>query len=599
MIISTKNKTLKKTLFIISILAFQSLLAQVQTYPARMWADTTHAPFLYGVASGDPDTSAVWLWTRIEPTPGQDSLPVRWEISETPDFGSPADSGTEYAHSGLDFTVKVRAAGLMPGRSYYYRFLFQTFISDTGRSRTLPSGTTNSVKLAVLSCSSIYSGYFNGYRHLAENATADFCVHLGDYIYEYPDADERVRMPDPAPSVPNDLASWRERHKYYLLDPDLRAARKSMPWITLWDNHDINNSNGANPSPGSMQAFREYLPIRNDSLSAQNIIYRSFDFGNLLRLNIADILLYRTFDTLSDGSFNILGNAQFDRICSQLKSSDKIWNVMGGQKMFGGWYTYGIPDLLLNLVPNDGPVFSDNGWDGFIPSRNRLIDTLRTYNINNFVSIAGDAHFSVAMDVVKDPRDLNEYDPVSGAGAAGMDFLPTSISRGNFDESGIPPSLMPNFYDFSNQANPHHVYFEGIEHGYGLLEFSPDSLIAHYLYFPVRQPSGNISFQKRLKAVAGQNHWLREQVSNTDVINEDGTASLMTPNPATEYILVKWEGDLLQAKMIEAGGKLAEAETEVLNATSAIWNIGKLSPGVYVWVGLTTKGSYVKKFIKQ
>lgn len=591
---------MKKALFAITLLAFQTIDAQVLTYPARMWADTAHAPFWYGVASGDPDTAAVWLWTRIEPAPGQDSLPVHWEISETADFSSPADSGTSWARRDVDFTVKVKASGLQPGRQYHYRFVSQTFVSDTGLSRTLPSGNTNNLKLAVLSCSSIYSGFFNGYRHLAENASADFCIHLGDYIYEYPDANERVRMPDPAPVIPNDLASWRERHKYYLLDPDLRSARKTMPWIALWDNHDINNSNGANPSPGSTQAFREYLPMRDDSLTAQNMIYRSFDFGNLLRLNITDILMYRTLDTLSDGTYNILGRPQFEQLCEQLKSSQKIWNVMGGQKMFGGWYTYGIPDLLLNLVPNDGPVFSDNGWDGFIPTRNRLIDSLRAYNINNFVSIAGDAHFSVAMDVVKDPRDLNEYNPTTGVGAAGMDFLPTSISRGNFDESGIPPSLMPNFYEFSNNANPHHVYFEGIEHGYGLLEFSPDSLIARYLYFPVRQASGSVSLQKTLKAVAGQNHWLREQLSSANENPETNKMeALITPNPAAEQIRVEWEGDLLHARVIDITGKAAEASVEQLSASSAIWSLSKLSPGMYVWVAQTTKGLFAKRFARQ
>ena len=80
----------------------------------------------------------------------------------------------------------------------------------------------------MVSCSSIYSGYFNAYGRIAERTDVDALVHLGDYLYDFVDDEERVRVPMPEPLVPDDVVGWRGRHAYYLTDPNLRAARASM-----------------------------------------------------------------------------------------------------------------------------------------------------------------------------------------------------------------------------------------------------------------------------------------------------------------------------------------------------------------------------------
>ncbi|MFT2598436.1 alkaline phosphatase D family protein, partial [Escherichia coli] len=57
--------------------------------------------------------------------------------------------------------------------------------SATGRTRTLPVGAVQQVKLAVFSCANYPAGYFNVYAHAARQGDLDATVHLGDYIYEY------------------------------------------------------------------------------------------------------------------------------------------------------------------------------------------------------------------------------------------------------------------------------------------------------------------------------------------------------------------------------------------------------------------------------
>ena len=100
--------------------------AQQFTYlPPGIEADSMHAPFYHGVASGDPTGEHVILWTRITPMPSQQSsvLDVQWQISADENFTSILQSGTTSTDSTVDFTVKVDVGGLSSDTYYYYRFI--------------------------------------------------------------------------------------------------------------------------------------------------------------------------------------------------------------------------------------------------------------------------------------------------------------------------------------------------------------------------------------------------------------------------------------------------------------------------------------------
>ena len=78
--------------------------------------------FKHGVASGDPLSDAVILWTRV--TPKDDSkLDVWWEIAT--DHGVSASCrrrAPSRRGADRDFTVKPDVDGLKPATTYYYRF---------------------------------------------------------------------------------------------------------------------------------------------------------------------------------------------------------------------------------------------------------------------------------------------------------------------------------------------------------------------------------------------------------------------------------------------------------------------------------------------
>ena len=158
------------------------LLVRDQTPPA---ADV----FRHGVASGDPLTDRVVLWTRVTPPPGHSGpIDVEWMIARDPRMSRVIDRGSARTSAARDFTVKVDAAGLDPASTYYYRFAARRERSPIGRTRTLPAANARRVRVALASCANYPFGFFNVYGRIAARADLDAVLHLGDYFYEYANA---------------------------------------------------------------------------------------------------------------------------------------------------------------------------------------------------------------------------------------------------------------------------------------------------------------------------------------------------------------------------------------------------------------------------
>ena len=82
--------------------------------------DPALRPFYHGVASGDPLSDRVILWTRI--TPDVDGpVQVSWVIAKDPSCTQIVNSGTVTTSQEKDYTVKIDAIGLEANAYYYYR----------------------------------------------------------------------------------------------------------------------------------------------------------------------------------------------------------------------------------------------------------------------------------------------------------------------------------------------------------------------------------------------------------------------------------------------------------------------------------------------
>lgn len=332
--------------------------------------------FDYGVASGDPLQDRVILWTHAKEgdfMAASPSLTLQWEVATDASFATLVASGSVVAAQSAGYTAKVDATGLSAGKNYYFRFKSGKAISAVGQTRTLPAAGVAEVKLAVFSCANYPAGYFHAYSE-AVKAGAQYAIHLGDYIYEYPangyasaDAVKLGRVVRPATECLK-LADYRERYAQYRSDPDLKQLHSSLPMIAVWDDHEIANDtfkDGAeNHTEGTegkftdrvaaaLQAYHEWLPIRTPEMTNLRKIYRSFDFGQLLSLHmletrllarekaieVNDLLNPATASAnialLSSPTRQMLGAEQQSWLNARMSASNATWQVLGQQVLMG------------------------------------------------------------------------------------------------------------------------------------------------------------------------------------------------------------------------------------------------------------------------
>ncbi|MEZ6045339.1 MAG: PhoD-like phosphatase N-terminal domain-containing protein [Planctomycetaceae bacterium] len=99
-------------------------------------------PFKLGVASGDPTSDGVVLWTRLAPEPLTDggmppeNVAVQWVVATDEKLTQVVAKGEALATPELGHSVHVEVAGLQPDHWYYYQFKAGSETSPLGRTRT-------------------------------------------------------------------------------------------------------------------------------------------------------------------------------------------------------------------------------------------------------------------------------------------------------------------------------------------------------------------------------------------------------------------------------------------------------------------------------
>ncbi|WP_395644732.1 alkaline phosphatase D family protein [Terricaulis sp.] len=271
--------------------------------------------FNHGVASGDPKHDKVIIWTRVTPERAG-PVPVRWIVARNRELTDVVKTGVTNATEARDYCVKVDVTNLRQGAPYFYGFRAGAAQSMVGKTRTLTRGRQNQLKMVVTSCASYPHGFFNAYQAIGARDDIDVVVHLGDYIYEYglsgyggDTATQLGRVPSPEVECVR-LQDYRQRHAQAKAEAELQAAHAIAPWIVVWDDHEVandswsggaenhqpNEGNFADRKRASLQAYYEWMPIREPEAGrAFESINRSFQFGDLLTLCMLETrLLART-----------------------------------------------------------------------------------------------------------------------------------------------------------------------------------------------------------------------------------------------------------------------------------------------------------------
>jgi alkaline phosphatase D len=479
-------------------------------------------PFSLGVASGDPVSTGVVLWTRLAVTPrdggGMENVPyeVRWELASDDAFTQIVQTGTAIASPVLAHSVHVDVTGLQPSTEYYYRFKVGNEESPIGRTRTAPAldAQVDQLRFAFTSCAHYEHGYFNAYRHIAEG-NYEMVFNLGDYIYEMGPGDYAVYSSGESPRRFTgddllDLSLYRNRHALYKTDPDLQAAHAAAPWIVTWDDHETENDYAAlvreDPKPqvgfedivaSAYQAYYEHMPLRASSmpLGPSMQLYRRLPWGQLAEFQVLDTRQYRSDQPGGEGATvrspasldpntTMLGPDQERWLLQNLDASQATWNVLAQQVQMAeieqGTGEAGAPEL-----------YWQDSWPGYPAARTRILSHVMSRGIPNFTVMSGDIHSHWASDLKADWED-----PASQT--IGTEFITTSISAGGAEQ------VDDFFREYLDGRNEHVKFFDGRHGGYVGVTLTPQTWTADYYQVEdMRNPESGVQLIKTLTTESG------------------------------------------------------------------------------------------------
>jgi alkaline phosphatase D len=458
--------------------------------------------FYHGVASGDPLSDRVIIWTRITPDDFTTPALVSYKMALDTSMANVVAQGSMLTDNTRDYTVKFDVDGLTPDTYYYFEFEGLGSKSVRGRTKTTPVGSIDSLRFAIVSCANLEAGYFNVYEAISERNDVDAVLMLGDYIYEhevggYAQNTSIDRVFDPTHETVT-LDDYRLRYSVYHMDRALQKLHQNYPWVCVWDDHESANdsyTDGAqnhNTGEGlwsdrklsAQQAYFEWLPIRPKAVNNYEI-YRKFEYGDLLDLFMVDTRLQGRNEqgvNENDPNRTLLGTDQYQWLTNELSASTAQWKVLGNQVVFAPITVFGIP-------------INGDAWDGYPAERDNVLDHVYANNIENFTVITGDIHTSWAFDLEKNGNHV------------GVEFVTPSVTS---------PGAPINGGSILMFENQHLKFVELTKHGFIILDMNQQRIQADWF------------FVDEIDAVNSSYSWVKSFYSNSGdmALSETTTASL-------------------------------------------------------------------------
>ena len=440
--------------------------------------------FAAGVASGQPTTAGVTLWTRVSDLERTSRLQV--EISPDADFRRVLYRRDVVADANRGFAVHHRAEHpvLRPGEPYHYRFFTCDTDSRVGRFRlSRPADSREPVRVGFFSCQKYHAGYYTALAALAAEPDLDLVVSLGDYIYEerttsQPFPDRQDRLGANGDGEVQTLEEFRAKYALYQSDKDLQAVHAAHPFVAIWDDHEVED-NYAGDERGDVEQPRFPLPVRRangyraffESLpiipAQRDVIYGRIPLGANADVLLLDERQYRSKQVCGEltpcpeartrTDVTLLGDTQKAWFKEALAASRATWKLVGNQVM-----------IMSVDLPTGVPINADQ-WDGYEAERRELMQFCLDRGIRDVSFLTGDIHTFFAGAVTTDGR-------ISGQPAA------TEFVGGSITSAGIADAFggEARATDRIRELNPHISYADTKERGYGVAEARPDELRVTY-----------------------------------------------------------------------------------------------------------------------
>ncbi|MCK9898469.1 alkaline phosphatase D family protein [Frankia sp. Cpl3] len=421
--------------------------------------------FTSGVQAGDVTTRGGVIWARSD----RPAL-MTVEVSGTESFRSARTVGVARLTDASDRTGVVAVNGLPAGSEVFYRVRLSAADDPrrggetlVGRFRTAPSRARD--------VSLVWSGDVCGQGwginpdiggmkifETMRRLSPDFAICSGDFVYSDGPLTETVTLPDGTVwrnlvidekrKVAETLAEFRGNFRYNLMDTNLRAFNREVPWVFQWDDHETTN----NWYPGEVltsdtrytekrvdvlsararQALFEYTPTLPGRPDPAGRLYRKISYGPLLDVFVLDMRSYKNDNTVGQNDpagAAILGTRQRDWLIDGLRNSRATWKVIAN-------------DLPIGIVVPDGTAIEGvaQGAPGAPLGREveiaQVLSAIRRHQVRNTVWVTADVHYTAALSYHPDRAAIRDFDPF-------WEFVAGPLNAGTFGPNALDPTFGP------------------------------------------------------------------------------------------------------------------------------------------------------------
>ena len=360
-------------------------------------AAPTSPRFALGIASGQPRADGMVLWTRLTGADLAERVDVRWEVADDERFQHVVARGEEIAEAAWAHSVHAEPAGLAPARWYWYRFSALGQQSAVGRTRTAPAADAARDACASRSrAASATTSATTPPGATSRPRTSTSCMFVGDYIYEYASRQERGAPLEGGEVVT--LDEYRARYATHKSDPlAAGGARAPRRGSLVWDDHEVVERLRQPAGPDLEVDIRararrrlprllgaHAVPEVGAAASAPTCASSAASTGARWRASTCSTTAStatrrparspaaaartrcrsRDCPALADPKRTLLG-AEQERWLADGWDLARPWNLLAQQTLMAR-FAWSDP-------ADGGGVYWTDGWDGYAPSRNRLL----------------------------------------------------------------------------------------------------------------------------------------------------------------------------------------------------------------------------------
>lgn len=484
-----------------------------------------------GISTGDVTPRSAVLWSRAS-GPGRLIATLRAAdadgavLTGRHAFERVIRGG--WATESTDFTARINAEGLPAGQRLNLTLEFEDEHGSRSEAAHGSFSTPGDHWTGRASQSFVWTGDTAGQgwgineeiggmtAYRAMHATGpDFFIHSGDTVYaDNPIAPEVIErdgqiwrnlVTEEVSKVAETLNEFRGRHRYNMMDPNIRAMYAEVPVIAQWDDHETHN----NWYPGEIiedpryterridvlaargrQAWQEYMPIADRRAMRRHStgfeparIYRKIERGPQLDIFSLDMRSYKDPNTagLEPYETSLLGEEQVRWLIREVTRSRATWKVIAA-------------DLPIGIIVPDGASQESlaNRDPGAPLGRElelaRILQAFKRNGVRNIVWLTADVHYCAAHHYSPERAAFTDFNPF-------WEFVAGPIAAGSFGPNPMDATFGPSVEFAKSGAFPNESPREGTNQYFGHVDLNGADVFTASL----RDGTGRIVFSKSLQ----------------------------------------------------------------------------------------------------